>query len=279
LINSALASSSLPMVCVPREMQDARDYVDGGIRTLLPIQSAIQAGADVVYGVVSSLQKVPTQTLVQIQDVLPAVPLLGIALRVGEGILPDEVARRDIMPDTPYPVPTIIFQPSPQVADDVHDSMTLEPGLIRIRMAYGFMRAYDTYWAYKLNLSNYSAYAEANTFEGKTAQIINLRKQAWEREFTANMRSISFSATNFPPQPYTEAVLPNNPANQAAAQSALASVSEIKKEILGAILARQVFYDKLSPLTSGAASMPADFLTWAKTWEQHNWTPTAIFPN
>jgi NTE family protein len=280
LIHSALASASTALFYVPRQMQDARTYISGSSRTFLPIASAIKAGASEVYGIVGTQVSLPAKTLTQIQSVASVVPLLGMTLRVGDDISPAEVARRDVMPDNPYPVPNIIIQPSPQVFDDVHDILTVEPGLVRIRMAYGFMRAYDTLWAYKLvGPEKYLAQAEINTAQGRTAQIINLRKKKWNNEFTANKMFIRFpSPFLMPPQAYVEGPLDNSPSNMTKSQEALATITTLKGELLGAIVARQVYYKNLSPSTSGAASMPTDFMDWVNTWEQHNWNPTVQFP-
>jgi NTE family protein len=278
VINAAVASSAIPMIVLPREMQDGRHYMDGGICTLLPISAAIKAGAEMVYGVVASLQGIPSQTIQQVESVAPPVPLVGISLRIGDTIQPDEVAHRDIMPDYPYPVPTIIIQPSSQVGSDIHDSFTVEPGLIRIRTAYGFMRAYDTFWAYKLaGPDQYQTQTETNSTEGRTAQITNLRRVKWDLEFTANMRTIKFGSS-LPPAPYTEGTLDNSKENQGKAQAALDQLHTLQGQLLVLIAARQAYYDKLSPLTSGTASMPSDFLKWANSWEVHNWTPTISFP-
>ena len=106
--------------------------------------------------------------------------MLGIALRVGEAILPDEVSRRDSSPDNPWPVPVVVIQPDPTL-DDIHDGLTIEPGLIRIRMAYGYMRAYDTLRAAEKFIPSFQLYAtKENSIKGKTMDIIKLRKQIWD---------------------------------------------------------------------------------------------------
>ena len=108
LIRAAIASSSLPVIVRPCYMQDGQTYVDGGIRTLAPVQAAIDAGASSVYVVAASSTKMDPKPL---SDIISgtALPLLGIALRVGEQILPDEVGRRDLFPSNGWPVPVVVI--------------------------------------------------------------------------------------------------------------------------------------------------------------------------
>ena len=89
-------------------MQDGQTYVDGGIRTLAPVQAAIDAGASSVYVVAAGSTKMDPKPL---SDIISgtALPLLGIALRVGEQILPDEVGRRDLFPSNGWPVPVVVI--------------------------------------------------------------------------------------------------------------------------------------------------------------------------
>ncbi len=79
LIRAAIASSSLPVICRPTTMQDGRTYVDGGIRSLAPIQSAIDAGASNVYAIAAGSTKLDSATIGEITGGTP-LPLLGIAL-------------------------------------------------------------------------------------------------------------------------------------------------------------------------------------------------------
>ncbi|HUI18062.1 MAG TPA: patatin-like phospholipase family protein [Alphaproteobacteria bacterium] len=266
LIRAAIASSSLPVICRPTEMQDLRTYVDGGIRTLAPIQAAIDAGASQVYVVAAGSTKFDASTLAQIGSSTP-LPLLGIALRVGEQILPDEVGRRDLFPDNPYPVPVMVIQPDPSL-DDIHDGLTIEPGLIRIRMAYGFMRAYDTFVAFqKFNSSAYQSAAEQNSIAGKTEEIIQLRKQIWDLEFPANGKAFELPTSALPPAPYTVKNIGAPDAN------AHAQVKTLKAKLKTLLDARIAHYTDAANNINGTESLPADFATWPTQWEKHSWAP------
>jgi hypothetical protein len=268
LIRSAIASSSLPMICRPTVMHDNKTYVDGGIRTLCPIQAAIDAGASQVYAIAAGSQKFDVASMAQIESVLP-LPLLGIALRVGEGILPDEVGRKDLFPDNPWPVPVMVIQPDPTVDDIVHDGLTLEPGLIRINMAYGYMRAYDTIVAFeKFIPSAYQYVAQENSIKGKTTEIIQLRRKIWEWEFLANGKRFEQPTSVFPPEPWkiVNLAAPDTQAHD--------EVKKLKAQLKTLIDARIAYYTDARANVKGTESLPEDFATWSTQWEKHSFTPT-----
>ncbi len=266
LIRAAIASSSLPVICRPTVMQDGKTYIDGGIRTLAPIQVAIDMGSTNVYAIAAGTRKFDAKSIDQITGGTP-LPLLGIALRVGEEILPDEVGRRDLFPDNPWPVPVTVIQPDPSL-DDIHDGLTIEPGLVRIRMAYGFMRAYDTLRAAEKFIPSFQAFAaQENSVKGKTLAIVNLRKQIWDAEFPANGKQIDFPASMLPPAPYTVTDVAVDPAKHAL-------VKTLKGQLKALIDARIAYYADPKAKIDGAKSLPADFATWSTAWEKHGWTPT-----
>jgi hypothetical protein len=267
LIRAAIASSSLPVICRPTVMQDLRTYVDGGIRTLAPIQAAIDAGATDVYAIAAGSSKFDSQTMEQIVGGTP-LPLLGIAQRVGEAILPDEVGSRDLFPANPWPVPVIVIRPDPSL-DDIQDGLTIEPGLIRIRMAYGFMRAYDTLQAYKKFIPSFYQYAtQQNSIAGKTMEIVSLRGDIWALEFTANGKQFNRGSV-LPPAPHTVTDLKTGPDAAVHAQ-----VKAKKAQLQTLINARIAHYADNGTHTGGEVSLPADFQTWSTQWEKHSWTPT-----
>jgi hypothetical protein len=266
LIRAAIASSSLPVICRPTMMQDGRTYVDGGIRALAPVQAAVDAGASTVYVVAAGSTKFDSQTMDEITGSTP-LPLLGIALRVGEAILPDEVGRRDLFPTNAYPVPVMVIQPDPNL-DDLHDGLTLEPGLIRIRMAYGFMRSYDTLMAFqKHGKTFYLTNTALNSQRGHTMQIIQLRKQIWDLEYPANGKQFVLPTSSLPPAYYT---IKNLPARD---NNAHAQAKALKQQLAGLIQQRIAFYTDAANKIDGTASLPSDYATWSTQWEKHSWTP------
>jgi NTE family protein len=267
IVRAAIASSSLPVICRPIGMQDGRTYIDGGIRTLAPIEAAVEMGASEVFAIAGGSSKFDAKSMAEIGGSTP-LPLLGIALRVGEQILPDEVGRRDLFPYNPWPVPVTVIQPLPGV-DDIHDGLTIEPGLIHIRMAYGFMRAYDTLLAYDEHAEPFRLLAtRTNSINGKTAEIVALRKAIWDLEFAANGRQFNLPASALPPAPYT---VTNLPSPDAAAH---AIIKTMKQQLKALLDVRVAFYTKPAKGLKGVDSLPADFNNWPTNWEKHSWTPS-----
>jgi hypothetical protein len=205
--------------------------------------------------------------MAQIESVLP-LPFLGVALRVGTGILPDEVGRKDLFPDNPWPVPVMVVRPDPTI-DDIHDGLTLEPGLIRINMAYGYMRAYDTIVAFEKFVPSFYQYAaQENSIKGKTTEIIQLRNKIWSLEFAANGMEFVKPTSMFPPEPsHFRAIAPPN--TQVHAQ-----VKELKAQLKALIDARIAYYTDAAHKIKGTESLPADYPIWSTQWEKHSWTPT-----
>jgi NTE family protein len=267
LIRAAIASSSLPVIVRPCYMQDGQTYVDGGIRTLAPVQAAIDAGASSVYVVAAGSTKMDPKPL---SDIISgtALPLLGIALRVGEQILPDEVGRRDLFPSNGWPVPVVVIQPEPEL-DDIHDGLTIEPGLIRIRMAHGFMRAYDTIRAFQQHgPAFYLANTRRNSLLGKTTEVTALRKSIWDLEFAANGKAFNMPANQLPPAHYTVTDLPKP---DAAAHD---KVRQMKQQLKSLLAERIAYYADPQKDVTGNDSLPADHNDWVANWEKHSFTPT-----
>ena len=265
LVLAARASSSIPVIFTPVEISGSR-YVDGGVRTLAPIEAAINAGASIVYAVCASTSKMDFEN-----DLEPAVlPLLAIALRVGEQIMPDEVGHRDLLPINGWPLPVIVIQPEAEV-DDIHDGMTIDPGLIRIRMAHGFMRAYDTLRAHDEDSSAVRAFTERNSRLGHTTAIVQLRRQIWEAEFAANGKQL-VPGNALPPTPPTVLNVQTDPA-------ALEKVKHMKDQLLQLLADRVNFYTDATHNIAGIDSLPADFNDWTRQWEKHTWTPSGSLTN
>jgi hypothetical protein len=136
LAEGTLASASIPGVFRPVSL-GGETYVDGGIREVLPLQAAVDLGADTIYAVSASSP-----------DLLPASSGFGSA-----GIF--EIIGRSLTEITIHEIATTDFsvrpragEPLPHIADihpdvDIHGITTIDPGLIQINRDYGYMRAAD----------------------------------------------------------------------------------------------------------------------------------------
>jgi hypothetical protein len=132
LADGVMASASMPGVFRAVGLPDGETYVDGGVRDVLPLQAAVDLGANLIYAVVASRAE---------PDEAPsyyAKSLLEIVARALVDISISEVQRDDSRLTTNGRTVHLI-----QPTVDIHDALTIDPGLIRINFAYGFMRAAD----------------------------------------------------------------------------------------------------------------------------------------
>jgi hypothetical protein len=156
-----------------------------------------------------------------------------------------------------------------QDLEDIHDGLTIEPGLVRIRMAHGYMRAYDTLRAWQQHGPNfYLANVRRNSDLGKTTQITALRKAIWDLEFAALGKAFRMPESQLPPAPYTVTDLPKPDA------AAHALVKLMKQQLKALVDARIAFYADPKKDLSGTDSVPADHNAWVTEWEKHSFTPS-----
>ncbi len=138
LDQAVLASSSIPAIFPAVEINHQL-YVDGGVRDPLPIQAALDAGARTVFAVVASPDHIDRK-----DDVTDN--MMDVAGRAVTGIMPFQILQSEVDPPRGWGPGVFTIQPSV----GVHGPLTIDPGLIRIAMAYGYMRADDILGARKL---------------------------------------------------------------------------------------------------------------------------------
>jgi predicted acylesterase/phospholipase RssA len=133
LTEAILASASIPLVFPPTRLND-ENYVDGGVREILPLELAFnRLGAGHIFAVVASTPGV---------DRIPDTGdkgLLELARRVTADIVPDETLRKEISPPRGWGRRVTVIAPEL----DVHDALTVDPVLIAASIDYGYMRAAD----------------------------------------------------------------------------------------------------------------------------------------
>jgi predicted acylesterase/phospholipase RssA len=131
LIDAAIASASIPAIFAPQKL-GSENFIDGGVRDVLPIRAALDAGADQVYAVTASRAGVDGATSFDNKTIL------DIAERAAADIMPDQIQSYETNPPSqPWPDNVLFIQPD----FTVHDAFTIDPGLIRINSFYGYMRA------------------------------------------------------------------------------------------------------------------------------------------
>ncbi len=158
LVDGIVASCAIPAVFPPVRLGEEH-YVDGGVRESLPAEIALEhLGVTRCYAVVSSPPGVPRQESYAEKD------MLSIVLRSTAGIMSDEALRDEVA----YARAGGCVVVAPEL--DVHDALTIDPGLVAIAIDYGYLRA-------------------AEVCEGATAEqaqlvrdIVALRRQIWHHE-------------------------------------------------------------------------------------------------
>ena len=131
LVTAAIASSTMPGIFRASNL-DGETYVDGGVAEIVPVAVAVDLGADEIFAIVGSAPAVPRRTSFIGRSGIDAVSRSLVDISLNEISRNDvEIATRDDR--------VIVIQPT----HDLHDALTIDPGLIRIGMAYGYMRAAD----------------------------------------------------------------------------------------------------------------------------------------
>lgn len=161
VVDAIRASCAIPGVFPPVRLGQEY-YVDGGVRENLPVQVAVDHLAVTrCYAVVASPAGVAQR------DSFATADMFEIIMRSASGIMSDELQRDEIAYARQHDAVVI----SPTV--DVHDLVTIDPGLISIAVDYGYLRARDV------------VTGASPERQRLTDEIIRTRRRAWEAEEAA----------------------------------------------------------------------------------------------
>ena len=164
------ASCAIPGVFPPVPLA-GESYVDGGVRENLPAQVVLDhLGVTDCYAVVASPSGVAAM------ESYASADIFSIIMRSASGIMSDELQRDEIAYARSRGVTVI----APTV--DVHDLVTIDPGLIAIAVDYGYLRARDV------------VTGATPGRQRLTDQIIRTRRRAWETEEAAFAHSAASDA-------------------------------------------------------------------------------------
>ena len=225
LVDGVIASASIPTAFPPVRL-GSEHYVDGGIRDMVPIEPAVRLGATRVYAVCSSASKMPLWRSAADGHVITSYDstnLLDITGRVSMDIMTNEITRSKTDPPNGWgATEVIVIEPE----FDLHDIMTIDPGLIRIAMSHGYMRADDVTQAYQENQIGYRTRADEFSRDRNTTTITRLRRMIWEKEYAAN--GWAFAVDGFGrPKPASQL----GHIAQADADTALEDVRRMKRDL------------------------------------------------
>ncbi len=231
LEDGALASSSIPAIFPPTNLQ-GEWYIDGGVREVLPIQMAVVEGADKIFAIAAAKDGVDYN--------FGPTTMIKNGLRAAMGILPDKIMHKDTTPPRGWDSSVQIIQPTLSV----HDSLTIEPGLISIAIAYGFMRANDV-------LGPYQDQTAVPMLRLSSDSITSLRKTIWKWEITAHTAHFPTSGSGTAlGGPDFDGML-----------KAWITVRNYKTQLKKLLDERR----------SIGGALPPDAYTWPLNWERHFW--------
>jgi predicted acylesterase/phospholipase RssA len=165
-IDGAIASATMPCVFPARRLGDHM-CVDGGVKEVIPVQVAVNdLGCNQVFALRCSAK---TET----QPTDPGRNAAEILARSVLALTFDEVGDDDVMPVRGWGDGVKVVEIRPGF--DLHDPMVIEPGLIRIAMDYGWMRAADM-----LDVKEeYRGYAMEMSDRITTLRALNWRLTHW----------------------------------------------------------------------------------------------------
>ncbi|WP_159621041.1 patatin-like phospholipase family protein [Ruania rhizosphaerae] len=158
LVTAIRASCAIPSVFAPIRL-GSEHYVDGGARESLPVEVAVDhLGVTRCYAVVASPPGLSPASSFADKD------MLEIVMRAGFGVMTDEIQADEVR--RAHAAGAIVIQPEL----DIHDILTVDPGLIRIAMDYGWIRAAEV------------CTGASATQRAATRALIELRRRIWAVE-------------------------------------------------------------------------------------------------
>jgi len=277
LTQAVLASAAIPLFFPPVRLNQ-HHYIDGGARTFLPVQAALDAGATRVFAIAGP----PTGVVTPYRTGVPAVDGSGFGMVSGKvvGIAYDSMLFNALNPPGHFAVPTTVIQ---RTLRNLSLGMNVEPGLIWIAMGYGYMRAADVLDA--------AGDPDLSTRLSENSDAItNLRVGIWVNEYGAHGR---------PLPEFFAGALPTTPRG-----GWLASVRSKKQALAGLIMERLSLFGRIHPHVGvspnalsftdtvigreasrvlivrnmSAGPVPTDAAKWWMGWERHPWPTMAPDP-
>lgn len=220
LVAAIRASCAIPAVFPPVRL-GSEHYVDGGARESLPVEVAMgQLGARRCYAVVAS----PTG-LAPASD-FGEKDMLEIVMRSGFGIMTDEILTDEVRRAAENGA-TII---QPEL--DIHDVLTIDPGLTAIAMDYGWSRAAE------------ECTGATTSARARVRAVYELRRMLWSVEDLAL-------------RPHTEEDAARAENAPAVDPTALGEIAELKHRL-------RALVDTADP-----ALLPPGAHTWWRNFERH----------
>jgi predicted acylesterase/phospholipase RssA len=264
LVAGSMGSSAIPFFFAPVRLstgQRSLTMVDGGVRDVLPTRAAIDLGARLLISIATGAPDAGQK------DVLSTANLIDIALR-GISIQGSEVAwanRRESAGTCRGDIEMVLIQPR---GDELHGTFQIDSALIRINLAYGWMRAFDEF----LKRENPTRYLNAYW---STEYIVQYRLNIWRREEQILLDMLHSARSTFPAPDARDPSVTDETCNLTAMEAS--HLRTLKRDLF------QLVYDRFSQY--GEASLPKGFGTprdvrserifdWWEQWEHVDPRPT-----
>jgi predicted acylesterase/phospholipase RssA len=254
LRDAVQASASIPIAYPPTILdegfstpvvgptaQPKGNYIDGGVRDNAPLRAADEAGASSIIAILPSPSAMNRVNFT-------GMPLPALAARGFEALF-DEILQNDLAPFRGYNVPVKLI--APQI--EVHGMLTVDQGLIRINMDYGYMRAFDEMQPDDTLRAQ---------FRQLSLDIAKKRLEVWgpmehySEGFLMEDEKVSYAAVGLKRTPSSGSLL---------------DVRVGKKAIRALCQQRQT-------LAKSAGANPAGIERVWQQWEGHDWGPTLVDP-
>jgi NTE family protein len=240
LIDAVLASAAMPGIFPPVPL-GGELYVDGGIRALVPVTTAVEAGADRIFVIYPKLGTVREPSFARSN-------MIEIGLRSVD-IMLDENRRSEMRAGGGATI--VVIQPT----FEVHSELTFEPGFTVISISYGYMRAFDA-------VRGAGTATHADLLQLSDA-ITRLRLRIWSVEHEANGVRLT------EPPPLVDISARQRPEIVPVADpDALRAVRVMKWLVRQLARRRQEL----------GGNVPTDAASWWLSWEPHSWAPTISTP-
>ena len=242
LSDAVRASCSIPMVLPPVRIGEEH-YIDGGIRESLPADITQRVmGADPCYAVLAG----PTTGLAQ-ESSYADKNMVAVMMRATTGIMTDELQRDEAV--AARREGAVVIEPE----FDVHETLTLTPGLTAIAMDYGYLRAAE-------------AHLGASSAQQRLGRdIIVLRRRLWrieERLFAPVPEATRGDGAATPPMDATagmEAI-----AADAGREAPPAAPEDLRERLAAGKAELRRLLEALPP-----EYLPAGADDWWRGWETH----------
>jgi len=132
VVDGVIASAAIPGVFAGKKL-GTENYVDGGVREVIPVELAVSRGADEIVAISCSSNSFPDV------ESFDRAGVLGCLARALVDTSLSEISANDLKPPGLAEGSLIVIAPT----FDVHGSVDVIPSLFEIDMHYGFMRAGD----------------------------------------------------------------------------------------------------------------------------------------